>query len=74
MYFQASYRIPWELHNQIQSKIQKVTGGLTRLASRTKVKKEDPARIKVILTKEQAFSYTDSHVELVRLVDYFSEG
>lgn len=34
----ASYRVPWELHNQIQSKIQKVTGGLTRLASRTKVK------------------------------------
>lgn len=64
----AFYRVPWELHNQIQSKIQKVTGGLTRLASRTKVKKEDPAKIKVNLTQEQAFLYTDTHVQLVKLV------
>uniref|UniRef100_A0A1B6CRC4 Uncharacterized protein n=1 Tax=Clastoptera arizonana TaxID=38151 RepID=A0A1B6CRC4_9HEMI len=33
------FRNPWEMHNQIQSKIQKVTGGITRLASRNKVKK-----------------------------------
>lgn len=37
----AQDRVPWELHNNIQSKIQKVTGNLTRLASRTKVKKDD---------------------------------
>ncbi|XP_017304812.1 WD repeat and FYVE domain-containing protein 3-like, partial [Diaphorina citri] len=30
----SNYRMPLELHTQIQSKIQKVTGGLTRLASR----------------------------------------
>uniref|UniRef100_A0A182YPS5 DUF4704 domain-containing protein n=1 Tax=Anopheles stephensi TaxID=30069 RepID=A0A182YPS5_ANOST len=33
-------RNPWDVHNSIQSKIQKVTGGLTRLTSRTKLKKE----------------------------------
>ncbi|KAL1139731.1 hypothetical protein AAG570_006709 [Ranatra chinensis] len=42
----ASYRNPWEMHNQIQSKIQKVTGGLTRLASRSKVKKDESLRVK----------------------------
>lgn len=42
----ASYKNPWEIHNQIQSKIQKVTGGLTRLASRSKVKKEESLRVK----------------------------
>ncbi|XP_059488715.1 WD repeat and FYVE domain-containing protein 3 [Neocloeon triangulifer] len=40
------FKIPWESHNQIQSKIQKVTGGLTRLASRTKVKKDEAVKIK----------------------------
>uniref|UniRef100_A0A4Y0BJI3 DUF4704 domain-containing protein n=1 Tax=Anopheles funestus TaxID=62324 RepID=A0A4Y0BJI3_ANOFN len=33
-------RNPWDVHNSIQSKIQKVAGGLTRLTSRTKLKKE----------------------------------
>ncbi|XP_014261988.1 WD repeat and FYVE domain-containing protein 3 isoform X2 [Cimex lectularius] len=42
----ATYKNPWEMHNQIQSKIQKVTGGLTRLASRSKVKKEESLRVK----------------------------
>ncbi|XP_045600783.1 WD repeat and FYVE domain-containing protein 3 isoform X4 [Procambarus clarkii] len=39
-----SYRLPWEMPTQIQSvtnKLQKVTGGLTRLASRTKGRRED---------------------------------
>ncbi|XP_065351177.1 WD repeat and FYVE domain-containing protein 3 [Cloeon dipterum] len=40
------FKVPWESHNQIQSKIQKVTGGLTRLASRTKVKKDEAVRVK----------------------------
>lgn len=62
----ASYRIPWEIHNQIQSKIQKVTGGLTRLASRTKVKKDEMVRIKSTLNKNQAFEYTELHVKLIR--------
>ncbi|XP_050428058.1 WD repeat and FYVE domain-containing protein 3 [Adelges cooleyi] len=38
------YKMPWELQTQIQSKIQKVTGGLTRLASRGKVLKRDESR------------------------------
>lgn len=36
----AVIRNPWDVHNNIQSKIQKVTGGLTRLTSRTKLKKD----------------------------------
>ncbi|XP_053688917.1 WD repeat and FYVE domain-containing protein 3 isoform X2 [Sabethes cyaneus] len=42
----ALYKVPWDLHNNIQSKIQKVTGNLTRLASRTKVKKDDQSKEK----------------------------
>ncbi|XP_050525205.1 WD repeat and FYVE domain-containing protein 3 isoform X2 [Daktulosphaira vitifoliae] len=38
------YKMPWELQTQIQSKIQKVTGGLTRLASRSKVLRRDESR------------------------------
>ncbi|XP_025205063.1 WD repeat and FYVE domain-containing protein 3 [Melanaphis sacchari] len=38
------YKMPWELQTQIQSKIQKVTGGLTRLASRGKVLRRDESR------------------------------
>ncbi|XP_055847784.1 WD repeat and FYVE domain-containing protein 3 [Episyrphus balteatus] len=62
----ASYRIPWEIHNQIQSKIQKVTGGLTRLASRTKVKKDELVRVKSTMSKESAFECTAIHVQLIR--------
>lgn len=62
----ASYRVPWELHSQIQSKIQKVTGGLTRLASRSKVKKEEQAKSKSQLSKTQAFEWTNIHVGLVK--------
>ncbi|XP_026315295.1 WD repeat and FYVE domain-containing protein 3 isoform X1 [Hyposmocoma kahamanoa] len=62
----AAYRVPWELHNQIQSKIQKVTGGLTRLASRTKVKKEDSAKQRPHVPREHALAYMQDHVQLVR--------
>ncbi|CAH0714498.1 unnamed protein product, partial [Brenthis ino] len=62
----AVYRVPWELHNQIQSKIQKVTGGLTRLASRTKVKKDDSAKQRPQPPREHALAYMQDHVQLVR--------
>lgn len=62
----ATYRIPWELHNQIQSKIHKVTGGLTRLASRTKVRKDDTTRIRVRMGKKQAFQWMQSHINLLK--------
>ncbi|GBP47766.1 WD repeat and FYVE domain-containing protein 3 [Eumeta japonica] len=64
----AVYRVPWELHNQIQSKIQKVTGGLTRLASRTKVKKDDSAKQRPHPPKDHALAYMQDHVQLVRQV------
>lgn len=59
-------RIPWELHNQIQSKIHKVTGGLTRLASRTKVRKDDVSRVRVRLKKKYALAWMLNHVALVK--------
>lgn len=62
----AAYRVPWEIHNQIQSKIQKVTGGLTRLASRTKVKKDEYVKTKSHISKNQAFEWTRVNVGLVR--------
>ncbi|KAH0568814.1 WD repeat and FYVE domain-containing protein 3 [Cotesia glomerata] len=62
----ASYRVPWELHNQIQSKIQKVTGGLTRLASRTKVRKEESVRPRLRLHHSAVAQWTEQHVGLVR--------
>ncbi|CAH0558995.1 unnamed protein product [Brassicogethes aeneus] len=66
----ASYRVPWELHNQIQSKIHKVTGGLTRLASRTKVRKDDTMRPKIRIGKKQALTWMITHVNILKeLVD-----
>lgn len=62
----STYRVPWELHNQIQSKIQKVTGGLTRLASRTKVKKDDFTKTKSRVLKSKAFQWTGVNVGLVK--------
>lgn len=62
----ASYRVPWELHNQIQSKIQKVTGGLTRLASRSKVKRDEHAKAKSQIVKSQAIEWTNINVGLVK--------
>ncbi|XP_050083063.1 WD repeat and FYVE domain-containing protein 3 isoform X2 [Anopheles aquasalis] len=38
------YKAPWEGNKNIQSKIQKVTGGLTRLTSRSKLKKDNNKR------------------------------
>lgn len=60
------YRVPWELHNQIQSKIQKVTGGLTRLASRSKVKKEESAKQRPHPPRDHALAYMQDHIQLVR--------
>lgn len=66
----ATCKVPWELHNQIQSKIQKVTGGLTRLASRTKSKKEEPAKTKCMLSGTEIQSCAEQHIGLVKaLVD-----
>lgn len=62
----ATRHVPWELHNQIQSKIQKVTGGLTRLASRSKVKKEEGIKTKTSVKKEIALDWTILHINLVR--------
>jgi len=36
----ASMSQSWEIHQQLQSKLQKVTGGLTRLAGRSGIRKE----------------------------------
>lgn len=62
----AFYRVPWEIHNQIQSKIQKVTGGLTRLAGRTKIKKDDLVRVKSIISRDHALELTSIHVKLIK--------
>ncbi|KAF7272906.1 hypothetical protein GWI33_014343 [Rhynchophorus ferrugineus] len=62
----AVYRVPWELHNQLQSKIHKVTGGLTRLASRTKVRKEETSRVRVRMGRKQALIWMTNHIGLVR--------
>ncbi|CAG9764999.1 unnamed protein product [Ceutorhynchus assimilis] len=61
----AAYKVPWEIHNQLQSKIHKVTGGLTRLASRTKVKKDDNTRIRININKKQAFDWMVNHVQII---------
>ncbi|CAH1111054.1 unnamed protein product [Psylliodes chrysocephalus] len=62
----AAYRVPFELHNQIQSKIHKVTGGLTRLASRTKVKKDETIKVTIRMGKKQAFQWTSTHINLLK--------
>lgn len=62
----SAQRIPWEIHNQIQSKIQKVTGGLTRLASRSKVKKDEGTRFRCTMSQQQAFDHTNIHMQLVK--------
>ncbi|CAH1175861.1 unnamed protein product [Phaedon cochleariae] len=62
----AVYRIPYELHNQIQSKIHKVTGGLTRLASRTKVRKDETMRVRIRMGKKQVFTWISTHVGLLK--------
>lgn len=63
----ATYRVPWELHNQIQSKIHKVTGGLTRLASRTKVRRDDvAARVRVRIRRDHCETWMLRGISLVK--------
>uniref|UniRef100_A0A182NVL5 WD repeat and FYVE domain-containing protein 3 n=1 Tax=Anopheles dirus TaxID=7168 RepID=A0A182NVL5_9DIPT len=54
----SASRNPWDVHNSIQSKIQKVTGGLTRLTSRTKLKKE--------ITKRHGQRIEEFNVDVIR--------
>ena len=70
----ATYRIPWELHNQIQSKIHKVTGGLTRLASRTKVKRDEVTRVRFRMGKRQVLNCVLSHINLIKYGLHYDEG
>ena len=60
-----------ELHSQIQSKLKKVTGGLTRLASRSQARRDDSIKIKnTNITSAEFLTGTLSHVGIVRdLVD-----
>ncbi|XP_055626946.1 WD repeat and FYVE domain-containing protein 3 isoform X2 [Toxorhynchites rutilus septentrionalis] len=62
----AQYRIPWELHNNLQSKIQKVTGNLTRLASRTKVKREEQAKAKQDIDMETVYQLNLVNLDLLK--------
>lgn len=43
-----------------------MTGGLTRLASRTKVRKEESVRVRVRLHQNTVAQWTEQHVALVR--------
>jgi len=43
-----------------------VTGGLTRLASRTKVRKEESVRVRLRLHQNTVAQWTEQHVALVR--------
>nr|XP_029733035.1 LOW QUALITY PROTEIN: WD repeat and FYVE domain-containing protein 3-like [Aedes albopictus] len=65
----AQDRIPWELHNNIQSKIQKVTGNLTRLASRTKVKKDEQNKGKSEIDTETMYQL--NLVNLCQVKDFW---
>lgn len=47
-------------------KIQKVTGGLTRLASRTKVKKEESLKVRAPMSDTELETCTLTHVALVK--------
>ncbi|XP_069973806.1 WD repeat and FYVE domain-containing protein 3 isoform X2 [Penaeus vannamei] len=64
-----SYRLPWEIPTQIQSvtnKLQKVTGGLTRLASRTKGRREDSIvtrKINMPMSDVQMATFT--HISII---------
>ncbi|KAG7173359.1 WD repeat and FYVE domain-containing protein 3-like [Homarus americanus] len=64
-----SYRLPWEIPTQIQSvtnKLQKVTGGLTRLASRTKGRREDSMVIrKVNMPMSDVQMATFTHISII---------
>ncbi|XP_068245244.1 WD repeat and FYVE domain-containing protein 3 isoform X2 [Palaemon carinicauda] len=64
-----SYRLPWEMPTQIQSvtnKLQKVTGGLTRLASRTKSRREDSIAVrKVNMSMADVQIATFTHISII---------
>ncbi|KAK7077189.1 WD repeat and FYVE domain-containing protein 3 [Halocaridina rubra] len=64
-----SYRLPWEIPTQIQSvtnKLQKVTGGLTRLASRTKNRREDSIAVrKVNMSMTDVQTATFTHISII---------
>ncbi|XP_055601256.1 WD repeat and FYVE domain-containing protein 3 [Uranotaenia lowii] len=62
----AQYRVPWELHNNIQSKIQKVTGNLTRLASRSKVKRDEHSKIKMDAGMETIYQLNIVNLTLLK--------
>ncbi|XP_042903173.1 WD repeat and FYVE domain-containing protein 3 isoform X2 [Parasteatoda tepidariorum] len=64
----------WQFQTQFQTKLQKVTGGLSRLASR-KMKKDHPFRAPVSnVSYKELELYTSSHVSLVRdLVEFQSK-
>lgn len=58
------------IFHSLPQKIQKVTGGLTRLASRTKSKKEEPTKTRCILSGLEIQTCAEQHIGLVRaLVD-----
>ncbi|XP_050299394.1 WD repeat and FYVE domain-containing protein 3 [Anthonomus grandis grandis] len=61
----AAGKVPWELHNQLQWKINRVTGGLHRLASRTKVRKEETLRTRALISKKQGLNWLISQVGVI---------
>ncbi|KAG1679752.1 WD repeat and FYVE domain-containing protein 3 [Nymphon striatum] len=62
---------PWQLHNQLQSKLQKVTGGLTRLATR-KPKRENTVKVPPTTTHFSEMQiWTFSHLSIIKdLVEF----
>ncbi|KFM56661.1 WD repeat and FYVE domain-containing protein 3, partial [Stegodyphus mimosarum] len=64
----------WQFQSQFQSKLQKVTGGLSRLASR-KIKKDHAFRAPISnISYKDLELYTSSHVSVVRdLVEFQSK-
>lgn len=64
----SAYRTILEVPNQIQSKIQKVTGGLTRLAGRSKTRREETIMKSrnVSLSWSDVFLSTQSHLIMLK--------
>ncbi|KAF0311049.1 WD repeat and FYVE domain-containing protein 3 [Amphibalanus amphitrite] len=66
----CSYRPPWEIQAQLQtvsSKLQRVTGGLSRLAQRTRSRREDSVRARPSpLTPAEVELWTLQHIAGVR--------
>ncbi|XP_076326045.1 WD repeat and FYVE domain containing 3 bchs isoform X2 [Tachypleus tridentatus] len=62
----SGYREAWQLQSQLQNRLQKVTGGLSRLASR-KIKKEHSPRVATTkMSLKEAHLWTFSHISIVR--------